>query len=339
LRATREGKKTSYNNSLARSASRLYNARRRLASKRTPTSVEQHLPVELSQITAYAWELKKNGRTDSTIETITHRLLLLAKHCNINEPESVKEALATLKWENSTKHTAVSDYTGYLKYIGKTWTKPRYIIQEKIYFIPTEQEIDSLISASGRTLAPLLQFLKETATRIGEAIAVTWMDIDTNNKTVAINHPEKGSLPRLIPISSKLLTMLNTLPKTEKPIFLATSSKHGLRITFEDMRKRTAEKLSNPRLMKIHFHTFRHWKATTEFLKLKDGYYVRALLGHKTATMTDRYINIAKALLHHQEDGYTAKVAQTKEEICELIEAGFEHHDDIDGLHIYRKRK
>jgi integrase len=213
-------------------------------------------------------------------------------------------------------------------------------VPEEIYFIPQETEIDALITMAGTTLAPLLQLLKETGIRIGEAEAMQWKDIDFNNKTVSINHPEKGSLPRIIPISERLLLMINTLPKTEKPVFLSRNKdKESIRKNFEKLRKRASTKLANPRIMQIHLHTFRHFKATMMFLEHRDQYEVRKLLGHKTSTMTDKYINITETLLKNKEEKYTVKAVKTMEEAITLIEDGFEHHDDIDGMHIYRKRK
>jgi integrase len=134
--------------------------------------------------------------------------------------------------------------------------------------------------------------------------------------------------------------MLNELPKTEKPIFLATSSQKGVKTTFEDMRKRTAKKLVNPRLLKIHFHTFRHWKATTLMMRGIDSYYIRQLLGHKTATMTDRYINIVKSLLNNGDEQYTVKIlkATDTEAIAHAIQDGYTKADETDGLKFYKKR-
>ena len=43
-------------------------------------------------------------------------------------------------------------------------------------------------------------------------------------------------------------------------------------------RKRIAHKLSNPRLLKIHFHTFRYWKGTMLYHETKDMYYVMQAL-------------------------------------------------------------
>lgn len=44
----------------------------------------------------------------------------------------------------------------------------------------------------------------------------------------------------------------------------------NLEKAFRKQRKRTAHKLQNPRLLKIHFHLLRHWKATVEYAKTKD---------------------------------------------------------------------
>jgi integrase len=40
--------------------------------------------------------------------------------------------------------------------------------------------------------------------RIGEAYKIQWKDIDLEHKTISVNHPEKGSLPRILPITDKL---------------------------------------------------------------------------------------------------------------------------------------
>jgi len=40
-------------------------------------------------------------------------------------------------------------------------------------------------------------------------------------------------------------------------------------------------KLQNPRILKITFHTLRHWKDTMEYNRTKDILYVKQVLGHK----------------------------------------------------------
>ncbi|MEM3694306.1 MAG: hypothetical protein QXI39_09845 [Candidatus Bathyarchaeia archaeon] len=46
--------------------------------------------------------------------------------------------------------------------------------QRAIPFVPTEQEVDALIAASGWKLAPLLQLLKESGLRLNEALNLPW---------------------------------------------------------------------------------------------------------------------------------------------------------------------
>jgi integrase len=184
--------------------------------------------------------------------------------------------------------------------------------------------------------ATLLQILKETGARIGEVENLTWKQLDTERKLLLIV-AEKGSNSRNLPISSKLLAMINSLPKTHERIFLGR--KHSLRCNFELLRNNTAKKLSNPRLKQIHFHTFRHWKGTMEYHKTKDIIHVKTVLGHKDIESTMIYINIEQALFLETSDEFTCKIATTAEQAAQLIETGFTEAAVIDGKHLFKKRK
>jgi integrase len=83
------------------------------------------------------------------------------------------------------------------------------------------------------------------------------------------------------------------------------------------------------------FHTFRHWKATMEYHKTKDILHVMQLLGHRNIKNTLIYTQ----LIHFKDDEYTAKVAKSEKEICELVESGFEYVCDYNSFKIFRKRK
>jgi integrase len=287
-------------------------------------------------IMSYAWQMKKDGKADATITTAVARLKRLSKLCNVNEPEQVKTILATAEWKNATKRHVAQIYRYYLKYINKTWTEPKYTQESRIPFIPTETEIDSLISAGSPKTATLLQLLKETGARIGEVEKLLWIHMDTQRRTIYIT-AEKGSNSRILPISTKLTAMLNNLAKPTDKVF--QTDKHGLRTTYEALRNRTATKLNNPRLKQIHFHTFRHWKATTEYHKTKDIIHVKTVLGHKNIESTMVYINIESALFLTQTDEWTCKVANNITEATALSEAGFEYILEKDAIMLFRKRK
>jgi integrase len=106
------------------------------------------------------------------------------------------------------------------------------------------------------------------------------------------------------------------------------------------IRKRLAETLQNPRLLRISFHTFRHWKATWLYHQTKDPYYVQHFLGHKKLTSTEIYINIEHTLFEAgANDEFTVKVAEKPEEIKALLELGFEYVLQKDNLIFLRKRR
>jgi integrase len=69
---------------------------------------------------------------------------------------------------------------------------------------PHRKEIDDLIAGCSSKKATLLQLLKETGMRIGEARNLTWVNIDLEDQCITLNNPEKRGKPRAFKISSKL---------------------------------------------------------------------------------------------------------------------------------------
>jgi integrase len=183
-----------------------------------------------------------------------------------------------------------------------------------------------------------VQFLKETGCRIGEACKAEWIDFNEQAMTATINHPEKNSNPRILRISSKLVGMLNALPRKSPRIFDKTTAKTA-QLGLARARRKVALKLQNPRLSMITHHTFRHWKATMSYHETKDILYVQQLLGHKKIENTLIYVNLESALFHTENDNFHVKTATTPEEITQLLEVGFEYVTQKNGLVYLRKRK
>jgi integrase len=129
------------------------------------------------------------------------------------------------------------------------------------------------------------------------------------------------------------MAMLNRLPKDR--INVLGSSLQVVRNNFCAQRKRAAIKLNNPRLLRIHFHTLRHWKATMEYHRTKDILYVMKLLGHKNIANTLIYTQ----LVEFEGDEYCSAVASNVDEAKKLIEAGFEYVCNHENMMLFRKRK
>jgi len=270
----------------------------------------------------------------------TNVLEVLAKRgANIFDPESVKDVIARQEWSEARKNSAVATYTLFLTILGMTWEPPIcHRPTRKLPFIPMETEINQLIAAYGKKTGTFLQTIKETAMRSGEANRLEWINIDAARRTITLNNPEKNSNPRIFKVSAKLINMLNALPKKSQRVFGDSPVWH--KGTFSKLRKRIARKLQNPRMiLKIHFHTLRHWKATMLYHQTKDILYVKQFLGHKRIEDTLLYIQIAEAIFKETTDEFTVRVTSKLEEIKQFLEVGFEYVCKKDGLMFFRKRK
>ena len=218
-----------------------------------------------------------------------------------------------------------------------TWKAPTYNRDSEIPYIPTEAELDQLIAGLGKTVSAFCQILKDTGARSGEIARLTWRDIDFNTHTINIK-AEKRSNGRILPLTEKTIGMLTKLKRRkDSKIF---SNIISLRSNFYISRNGLAEKIDNANISKIHFHTFRHWKATTELHKYHDRERVQIILGHKSADSTEIYCHIDKMLyLNTNTDQFVCKVADTLEDALKLMEAGYEYHIEIEGHKVFRKRK
>ena len=292
------------------------------------------------KILQYGWWLKKDGKSDSTIESRVKLLQVLTRRgANLYDPESIKETIANQTWSNGRKNNAVDAYSSYLKMVGGKWQPPLYITVRKIPFIPKETEIDQLIAGCSKRMATFLQVLKETGARCGEIWPLKWEDIDFESKIVNIT-AEKNSNPRVTHLSNKLLEMLQNLPRTygDRIFSFPHMPVDHFGTALSHQRKLIAHKIGNPRLLKIHFHTFRYWKGTMIYHETKDMYYTMQRLGHKNIKNTLLYVQLEEALFQG-ETNYISKVAKTEKEICNLIEAGFEYVTEFQETKIFRKRK
>jgi integrase len=176
-------------------------------------------------------------------------------------------------------------------------------------FVPLESELDALISATGKTTATFLQVAKDTGARSGEIAKLRWTDIDTERNTISINSPEKGSNSITLKVSAKTIAMLKVLNIKHEPyIFNPNPASH--RSVLISLRRQVANRLQNPRLKRIHLHSFRHWKATMEFAKTKDVLWVAQILGHKNIKNTQIYMHLAD----FRSEEYYSAVARTIDE-------------------------
>jgi len=282
--------------------------------------------------------MKKQGFRPSTI---TNRAELLSNLINqrvdLENPEDVKFAIADKKCGEGYKKNLVLAYDTFLRMQGKKWDKPKYKPDPKLPFIPLESEIDQVVNSAGKRTSTFLATLKETGADPGEALAIEWIDVDQEKRTITINHPVKGHKPRIINVSSALINRLEAMPKTTDKIF--NVKMRTLLKNYGLQRITAAKKFNNPRLKSIKLTTFRHWKATMDYHKTKDILWVMRMLGHNSLKTTLIYIDLETDLFKEINDGFTVRVATSIDEACKLLEVCFEYVCDMEDKKLFRKRK
>jgi integrase len=304
-----------------------------------PTHQPNLVPAFSNEIlTQYIIHLQKKAYSEQTVRTKYKILRVMLKDgLDLNNPEAVKLYIARKQsWSNGHKILAVYTYDEYTQMKGLTWTKPTYQRDETLPFVPTEKEIDALIDGTAKKMSTALQALKETGFRIGELWKCKWTDLDEEKSTIKCT-AEKHGIPRETRISAKLMARLNALPKINQCIFSNTPL-HGFRWSFDRQKKALANKLQNPRLTQIHFHTFRHYYATRLYNETKSILDVQAKLGHRRITSTMVYTHIVE--FDEESQNYHHAIAKDEKEAGELIDNGWTYIlTTPQNIMMFRKRK
>jgi integrase len=256
---------------------------------------------------------------------------------NLFDPEDVKTKIARHKWKDSVKMLAVYAYDAFCRMEKIEWTKPKYRQQDSLIEVPDEKDLDALIASTySKRMMAFLQTLKETYADPGEILRLEWREVKGN--IITINHPVKGHLPGQYEVSSKLIAMLNALPKDNKRVFPVVY--RNMHKCLRTLRKRAAHKLQNPQLLEISFKSFRHWGGSM-LAHYTNGNVltIKKMLRHKNIQSTMKYIHT----LRFEEEDFEETTAITPEEIRKLGKEGWQKYDEgtFNGttIHFYRKPK
>jgi integrase len=281
--------------------------------------------------------MRKNAYADSTIEATGKRLRNLCRHCDLNDPDSIKAYVAQMTCSNGFKESLIEAYDILIRASGGVWSKPFYERYDRLPKIPSEERINMLISNGSRRMALVLSMMRDLGTR---PIELTWLkvkDLDLERGIVNITSA-KHCVGRALKLKSATLDMLKQFLNKKKlgnndRLFPVQSS--SISESYRKLRNRLSLKLQDPVFKTIRLYDFRHWKATMEYHKTKDLLYVKSILGHKDLRTTLRYVQLVD--LGNQE--YSCKVAKTVEEASQLIEAGFEYVTEMDNAKLFKKPK
>jgi integrase len=159
-------------------------------------------------------------------------------------------------------------------------------------------------------------------------------DIDTEQGIISAAG-NKGHRGRSFKLKTKTAEMLRTyLQKYSDEQPFPNSKAMGE--AWREARGKAAKKLGKPELKNILLKSLRNYSAAQLYYATNDPWRVMLHLGHKKLDTTQHYIS---GMQLQGDPEYTCKTATNAKEAIELLEAGYQYIQDIDGLKIYRKRK
>jgi integrase len=282
--------------------------------------------------------MKKDNKSDYTINFTRKALTYLSQHTSLKEPEAVKLFIATHKGSDGYKRNLCIAYNKYCKFYNISWIMPIYREEAKNIALPTKEKIQMLIANAGNLLSMKLQLSMETGLRPVELTRLKAKDIDIEHKTVNPTTAKRGN-PRTIPMSQSLtlkiqeyITQKNLTPNDL--LFKGTDSDHYGK-QYRQMRNKLANKLKDPSIRAIRLYDLRHYFCTKKLNDIGNPYTVMVLMGHTKLTTTQRYMH----LLNFNDDEWTCTGATTAKEATKLIENGFQYVTTIEGIQLFKKRK
>ena len=155
------------------------------------------------------------------------------------------------------------------------------------------EEFDRLLAACERSrntwLKPGLQISVETAMRQGELLALRWDDVDLK-KCVAFLRVTKNGDSRAVPLSSRAIALLDSLPRSIDGRVLP-QEKQGLHEAFKTACKRAG-------LEDFHWHDLRH-EAISRLAERGDLSILElsAISGHRTQRTLQIYVQMHASAL------------------------------------------
>jgi len=200
---------------------------------------------------------------------------------------------------------------------------------------PLDVTLLGLIESKGvRRVRDIKKELGEPA----KLAACEWIDIDFNRSKLTINHPVKYHNPRILNVSDEWLRMVSKLPRTSERVWgdIKYESNYN---NLNAQRRRLAREYGNPRLRRITFTTFRHWKGTMLYHQTHDCMHVKEQLGHKSLISTQIYIHLDEKLFQQLNNEFIVRRAVSIKGMMTLAAVGFEKFDQVDDVHLYRKPK
>lgn len=147
-----------------------------------------------------------------------------------------------------------------------------------------EGELEAILSTTeSEMLSSIVLFALETAMRRGEIAKAKWSHLQLAQRVLLVPETKTG-VPRTIPLSSKAVNVLQSLPNISCDLIFNIKS-GSISQAFERACTRAG-------IVDLRFHDIRHEATSRLFEKGLNPMQVSAITGHKTFEMLKRYTHL-----------------------------------------------
>jgi integrase len=138
---------------------------------------------------------------------------------------------------------------------------------------------------------PLVLLAMNTGLRRGELLALTWEQVNLDNRHLTIAaHTAKSGKVRHVPLNAEALYVLTRWKKQGDGVGLVFRNANGKEFTHTKRSWESVLKAADVR--KFRFHDLRHHFASRLAMSGVDLYTVKELLGHSDFALTSRYAHL-----------------------------------------------
>ena len=163
-----------------------------------------------------------------------------------------------------------------------------------------QDEFNRLLASCNSYLRNIVIIAVYSGMRKSEILNLKWEQVDLENKIISLYKTKNGE-NRKVYINSVLYNTLSVMDKNGLYVFLNPETKKP----YCDIKKSFKSALEKANIADFRFHDLRHTFASQSAMANTRKGALQKLLGHKTASMTDRYT--------HFEDDY---LRENAENIC-----------------------
>jgi integrase len=241
-------------------ASKTSDAQRAHLARMTVADVRRHHVQDLMDA------LRSDGRAAATVQLERALLRTLFNHAH-----------AVWNWSEPGENPATS------------LTMPRVDNErERVMSADEQRRFDEAIEENrNKLVGPTVTLLRETAMRTSEPLArARWCDVDWQRRVLKLTDAKSGS--RNVPLSPLAIQALEEL----RALTGGAPDEPLVQMTYESLKASWQRVCKRAGIKDLNLHDLRHTAATRLALKSGNVFLVKALTGHKTLKMVERYVNV-----------------------------------------------